>query len=131
MLKRCFTEDCSCAGWHNQEKLPIRDPILDVWRRQFLRQGFKPCPVAQSEFFSVCLRIPQCLLDVLLAASGNSGAYCEPRSADGQEIFTEYTVVWTPDADEPSGAGPSPLGRSQGVKSEDGPGQDHPPISST
>ena len=36
------------------------------------------------------------MLDVLLAASGNSGAYCEPRSADGKEILTEYTVVWTP-----------------------------------
>ena len=96
MLKRCLTPDCHCPGWHNHEQLPIRDPILDVWRRQFLRQGFKPCPASQAEFFSVCLRIPHCLLDVLLAASGNSGAYCEPRSADGKEVLTEYTVVWTP-----------------------------------
>ena len=96
MLKRCPATDCQCAGWHNTEQLPIRDPILDVWRRQYLRQGFKPCPPAQAEFFSVCLRIPQCLLEALLAASGTSGAYCEPRTADGKEVLSAYTVVWTP-----------------------------------
>jgi len=95
-LKRCMIEDCQCPSWHNAEQLPIRDPILDVWRRQFLRQGFKPCPPDQAEFFSVCLRIPQCLLDVLLGASGAAGAYCEPRTADGKEVLPEYTVVWTP-----------------------------------
>jgi len=96
MLKRCEMQDCGCSCWHNVEQLPIRDPILDVWRRQFLRQGFKPCPPAQAEFFSVCMRIPQCLLETLLAASGTSGAYCEPRTADGKEILAAYTVVWTP-----------------------------------
>ena len=96
MLKRCLDDNCQCSGWHNHEKLSIRDPILDVWRRQFLRQGFKPCPPAQAEFFSVCLRIPHCLLEVLLASSGTSGAYCEPRTADGKDILADYTVVWTP-----------------------------------
>jgi len=96
MLKRCFTENCSCEGWHNPEKLPIRDPIIDVWRRQYLRQGFKPCPPAEAEFFSVCLRIPMCLLEVMLGASGVSGVYCEPRTADGKEVLPSYTVIWTP-----------------------------------
>ena len=93
MLKRCTTADCHCSGWHNLEQLPIRDPILDVWRRQFLRQGFKPCPPQQAEFFSVCLRIPQCLLESLLAASGTSGAYCEPRTADGKEVLSDYILL--------------------------------------
>ena len=96
MLKRCNAEDCQCPGWHNAEQLPIRDPILDVWRRQYLRQGFKPCPPDQAEYFSVCLRIPHCLLDVLLSASGAAGAYCEPRTADGKEVLPDYTVVWAP-----------------------------------
>ena len=73
-----------------------RDPILDVWRRQYLRTGFKQSPPAKAEIFSVCLRIPQCLLEPLLASSGNVGAYCEPRTADGKEILADYTVVWTP-----------------------------------
>jgi hypothetical protein len=95
MLKRCFTENCQCDGWHNPEKLPIRDPIIDVWRRQYLRQGFKPCPPTQAEFFSVCLRIPVCLLETMLGASGVSGAYCEPRTADGREVLSDFTVIWT------------------------------------
>lgn len=95
-LKRCFTEGCSCPAWHNVEQLPLRDPILDVWRRQYLRQGFRPCPADKAEFFSVCIRIPICILEPLLAASGTSGAYCEPRTADGKDILPDYTVIWTP-----------------------------------
>ena len=94
-LKRCTTENCTCPAWHNLEELPLRDPILDVWRRQFLRAGFKPCPAPKAEIFSVCIRIPQCILEALLTASGTSGAYCEPRTADGKEILDLYTVVWT------------------------------------
>jgi len=94
-LKRCFADQCSCSAWHNTEGIPLRDPILDVWRRQFLRSGFKPCPVQKAEIFSVCIRIPQCILDALLTASGTSGAYCEPRTADGKEILDSYTVIWT------------------------------------
>ena len=95
-LKRCFTEGCTCPAWHNAEKLPLRDPILDVWRRQFLRQGFRQCPADKAEFFSVCIRIPRCILEPLLAASGTSGAYCEPRTADGKDILPDFTVIWTP-----------------------------------
>ena len=96
MLKRCFTENCQCEGWHNPEQLPLRDPIIDVWRRQFLRQGFKPCPPAQADMFSVCLRIPICLLEIMLGASGISGVYTEPRTADGKDVLPTYTVIWTP-----------------------------------
>ena len=95
-LKRCFTTDCTCDAWHNQEGLSIRDPILDVWRRQFLRMGFKPCPADSADIFSVCIRTPACLTDVMLQASGSSGAYCEPRTADGKEVLPDFMVVWTP-----------------------------------
>ena len=95
-LKRCDQNPCDCPNWHNPDQLDIRDPILDVWRRQFLRSSFKQCPPDKAEIFSVCIRIPQGILEPLLALSGNVGAYCEPRSADGKEILADYTVVWTP-----------------------------------
>eukprot|EP00435_Cladocopium_sp_Y103_P034195 s179_g8.t2 len=98
MLKRCHTEHCKCAAWHNTEQLPIKDPIVDVWRRQFLRQGFKPCAADKAELYSVCLRIPKCILDQLLGASGSAGAYCEPRTPDARDILPDYTVIWTPKA---------------------------------
>ena len=95
-LKRCHAQSCSCPAWHNPEQLAIKDPILDVWRRQFLRHGFKPCPPAQADMFSVCIRIPQCLLEAQLSASGHHGAYGEPRTPDGKEILQDFTVIWTP-----------------------------------
>lgn len=55
ILRRCETQGCHCNHWHNSDNLPIRDPILDVWRRQFLRNGFKPVPALQADFFSVCI----------------------------------------------------------------------------
>ena len=141
ILKRCAAENCQCPGWHNREQLPIRDPILDVWRRQYLRQGFKPCPPSQAEFFSVCVRIPKCLLDVLLGASGNAGAYCEPRSADGKEILAEYTVVWAPRHSHqelqhlmqtnPAVTGLARLGDRRGITGDYVSGQGDSPIGST
>ena len=96
MLARCFTTGCNCAAWHNPSELPLREPIMDVWRRQFLRGGFKPSPVAQSELFSVCIRLPSELILPLLIASGSNGCYTEPRTADGKDIVSEYVVVWAP-----------------------------------
>ena len=96
MLRRCNEQGCTCPHWHNPDKLELKDPILDVWRRQFLRSGFKPSPASKADMFSVCLRIPKCLLESLLACSGTGGAYCEPRTADGIEILSDYTVIWTP-----------------------------------
>ena len=95
-LKRCQETKCACEAWHNHEGLPIKDPILDVWRRQFLRNGFKPCSAEDADIFTVCVRIPQSVLEPLLMHSGMTGAYCEPRTADGKDILPDYTVIWTP-----------------------------------
>lgn len=96
LLSRCTADGCKCAMWHNHEGLVLKDPILDVWRRQHLRFGFKPAPAGKADMFSVCLRVPAQLLDGLLATSGTAGAYCEPRTADGTEILHQYTVIWVP-----------------------------------
>jgi hypothetical protein len=96
LLRRCTAEGCQCDMWHNPDGLAAKEPILDVWRRQFLRAGFKPAPMDKADIFSVCIRIPSQLLPGLLGASGAAGAYCEPRTADGTEILPDWTVVWTP-----------------------------------
>lgn len=96
VLRRCHEKNCNCDCWHNVEELVVQDPILDVWRRQFLSGGFKPVAASKSEIFSVCLRVPTVLLAKLLSLSGFSGVYMEPRTPDGREVMTEYAVVWTP-----------------------------------
>ena len=96
VLARCSIPDCKCECWHNSDGLPLKDPILDVWRRQFLRMGFKPIAAAKADIFSVCLRVPIAILPTLLTMSGASGAYTEPRSPDGKEVMSQYVVVWAP-----------------------------------
>ncbi len=79
-LKLCNEPHCTCECWHNKEKEPIQTAVVDVWRCQFKRTGFKPEIPRESTMFSVCIRIPLCLLDRLLAFSGVRGTYLEPRS---------------------------------------------------
>ena len=95
-LKRCMTEGCTCAAWHNEEGIPIREPILDLWKRQFLKFGFKQVDALQADFFCVSMRVPSCLLDKILQRSGHLGVYVEPRTADGKEVMSEYMVIWMP-----------------------------------
>ena len=94
ILKRCEAADCSCECWHNPAQLQLREPIMDVWRRQFLKNGFKPTKASDAVLFSVCIRVPSGILPQLLAASGHSGAYTEPRTPDGRDVMSEYIVVW-------------------------------------
>ena len=93
-LKRCSTSGCSCPSWHNEEGLSIQDPILDLWKRQFMKYGFKPAEPSKADMFCVSIRVPMCLMERILNKSGAAGAYIEPRSADGQQVLQEYMVIW-------------------------------------
>ena len=59
---------------------------MDVWRRQPLRDNFKPELPQAATMYSVCIRLPSCLLERVLQFSGQGGVYAEPRSADAKEI---------------------------------------------
>ena len=93
-LKRCEVDACDCGAWHNTEQIPLKDPILDVWRRQFLTSGFKQTASSKAAIFSVCLRVPISLMLPLLTQSGNSGAFTEPRTPDGKEVLPQFVVIW-------------------------------------
>ena len=93
-LKRCHEDGCTCQCWHNVESLPIKEPILDLWRRQFLKHGYKQAEPSKADFFTVFVRVPVCLLTKVLGRSGIGGVYVEPRSADGRTVLTEYMVIW-------------------------------------
>ena len=126
VLTRCHTADCTCDSWHNTEQLPLKDPIMDVWRRQFLRSGFRPVVASKAEMFSVCLRVPAAILPVLLSMSGASGAYTEPRTPDGKEVLAEFSVVWAPKVElrdlahirqtNPAAIGLARLGERRGLR---------------
>ena len=100
LLRICRGENCGCPCWHNFEKINTSDAIIDVWRRQFLRAGYKPEPVSSAVIFSVCIRIPQCLLLRILGCSGEGGVYAEPRSMDSREVSRDFEVIWVPRSDK-------------------------------
>ena len=52
-LQRCTTEGCKCPAWHNEENLAVKDPILDLWKRQYMKYGFRPIEASKAEIF-VC-----------------------------------------------------------------------------
>ena len=99
ILHLCTEDGCSCRAWHNEEKVQTSSSILDCWRRQFLRAGFKPEPPATAVIFTACIRVPCCLLDRLLAGSGVGGVYTEPRTPDAKMIDPSYVIVWLPKLD--------------------------------
>jgi len=94
ILARCDVDACECGAWHNTGDLPLKDPLMDVWRRQYLQKGFKPVPALKADIFSVCLRVPSEIMLTMLAQSGASGAYTEPRTPDGKEVLPDFVVVW-------------------------------------
>lgn len=96
ILRRCLESNCSCECWRNPDDLQVKEPIMDVWRRQFLSMTFRPVAAAKSVIFSVCLRVPSAILSNLLARSGHAGAYMEPRTPDGKQVMEEFVVVWAP-----------------------------------
>ena len=96
LLTLCQEDHCTCPAWHNHEKIHTKTPVLDVWRRQFLRSGFKPDHASSACMYSVCLRVPQCLLEPLLQQSGVSGIYVEPRSIDAKDVDPRFMIVWLP-----------------------------------
>ena len=93
-LRRCTIQGCNCSSWHNEEGLPIKEPILDLWKRQFMKFGYKPAEASKADMFCVSIRVPVCLLERILNRSGVAGAYVEPRSADGQKVLQDYMVIW-------------------------------------
>ena len=88
--------ECHCEKYHQEDKSPIRDPVFDVWRRQWLSLSFRPVAQSSADVFAVNIRYLKQLEQVLLSMSGSSGVFLEPRSVDGRTSCNAYQVVWMP-----------------------------------
>lgn len=102
-------KDESNGNWHDILSKPVKtilamppcanistDDIIDVWDRQFLTKNFTKCRAEDAEMFVCTLRLAcQCTSGVL-ANSGQSGLYFEPRSSNGRAPDESYRVIWLP-----------------------------------
>lgn len=89
-------QSCSCGKWHPPVDAVVADPVLDIWRRQWLSLTFRPAAPDQADVFLFNLR---CLAEVertLLSCSGQAGIYIEPRTLDARDPLTDYQVLWLP-----------------------------------
>ena len=102
ILKLCLEKDCNCQCWHNPANEQVSAGIVDVWRRQYLRQGFRPESPNSASIFTVCIRVPSSIRDHVLESAGQGGVYVEPRSLEATEIDGNFDVVWVPKADKSS-----------------------------
>lgn len=59
MLSACQLTTCDekCGHWHGDAA--VRDPILEVWNRQWMTIGYAHCSPQEAEVFSVAVRLPK------------------------------------------------------------------------
>ena len=85
---------CQCGKWHAGSSEGPKDPVLDVWRRQWLNAVFKPVAPDMAEIYIVNVRYAQKAEPCVLAVSGCSGIFVEPRSLDGKNPINDWQVLW-------------------------------------
>ena len=94
VLVVCEAEGCNCEKWHPGNHDKLKDPLLDVWRRQWLSMAFKPVAPEVAEIFLVNFRYAQSLEGMVLSCSGPQGVFLEPRSLDGRSPVMDWQVLW-------------------------------------
>ena len=93
------TQPCQCPKWHASPDSCVEDPVLDVWRRQWVSLSFQACSAERAEAFLVNLRCLESQLEAALNLSGRNGLFLEPRSLDARESHLDYQVLWLPKVD--------------------------------
>ena len=96
MLQVCDSkkDECTCSKWHISADSLLKDPVLDVWRRQWLSTSFKACSSDSASIFLVNLRYAQVVEEEVLRVSGSHGMFLEPRSLDGRSPIMDWQVLW-------------------------------------
>ena len=94
-LQVCKVDSCNCAAWHPPSEGP-HDALLDVFRRQFLNEAGRPVKWEHAASFAVVGRYVKSLESQVVAVSGKSGLYVEPKTEDATQPSSDYQVIWLP-----------------------------------
>lgn len=99
LLTACQLTTCDgkCGHWHG-DSVSVKDPIMEVWNRQWMTIGYAHCSPQEAEVFSVAVRLPKHAELALQAFSGSFGVFIEPKAVDGRQVTEAFNVAWTPKA---------------------------------
>ena len=103
ILRACLDEECggNCESWHGTALCNVKEPVLEVWGRQWMQHNFQTSQPDQAQIFAVHFRVPSAIQLQIQAYSGYAGVFAEPKSIDGRGPSDQYQVVWMPKADLP------------------------------
>ena len=99
-LVLCRDSHCKgdCPRFHLALEEHAEQLLLDVWARQFARpEGGRISP-QQAGLFQALVRVPASALRFLQRLQV-PGVYWEPRTSDGVEPHSGYSIIWMPDCD--------------------------------
>ena len=97
-LQTCRVPSCQCPGWHPSPP-DQHDALLDVFRRQFFGENGRPTKWDKADHFAVLIRYVKSLEPAVLALSGRSGIFVEPKAEDATQPHGDYQVIWLPSMD--------------------------------
>ena len=90
------TQPCTCGKWRPNPTDIVEDPVLDVWRRQWVSASFRPVAPEQAEIFLFNLRCLESVQLGVLSCSGRNGIFAEPRTVDSRDPLLSFQVPWLP-----------------------------------
>ena len=98
VLTVCEDSECSksCVRWHSDPNNDLHDPILEVWNRQWLTSTYSMIAPAEADLYTVTLRLPAAMENILQSLSGHKGIYIEPKGLDGRSVSPNHQVIWIP-----------------------------------
>ena len=85
-----------CGKWHPTSNAVVADPVLDIWRRQWLSSTFKNTEPSAASIFLLNLRYLKSLEELVLRCSGQKGVFVEPKTLDGKAGILDFQVLWMP-----------------------------------
>ena len=102
-LVACGDGECdgSCESWHANVNFKLKEPVLEVWGRQWLTLQFTAVEPSKAEVFMVHVRLPSCMQIQLQSYSGENGIYLEPKGVDGRSPSESFQVCRLPRASRP------------------------------
>ena len=96
-LSKCTcdcTETCDSAFWHATEADVVQDPVLDIWRKQWVTSTFKPALPHAADIYLLNIRYLGSLEEKILPYSGVGGVFVEPRSLCAKHPVLDFQVLW-------------------------------------